>query len=741
MAKIFEKSRIIILTLMLALSVSALFSCTVPGSSSGTGEGGGNTEVDVPLGTAGLIYNSQTEINLIAADSSFPETKASSIAQAFRRTLGNRAHINFTDDIEALEHEIILGESNRDVSRTAYAYLDQIMESYHEEHGGYVLYSDGSSLALAYTDEVTNHHLEDIIADLLAMAEQTSLVYEEGIVSTKIYDLYKIYEQEDKERQDAAFALLEEQTNAEVAAAVKELYQQTFDDDIISWLANLYEPRSCICDNYVDGVQVCLHPTDLNGNYICSNGGFYYSNSARNTYGYLPDVESTYQALVFLEMTGMLAEHEDSFGVFLDGQFKSDILAFVKGLQIENGYFYHPQWTVEATNENWDRVSRDLMWSVAILQKTGERPYYTTPTGSLTGTGKPKATSSMLTGRLGSSQVLAVSKVVATSGALPSHLQSVSAFEQYLAKFKLDVFGSGYAAANELAAQVDQLVAANKNLNGALKPVLFKWFEEKHNPKNGLWRDETDFDGLNTAFKALMVYSAFNMPFTYADKAAESAIYVLSSGEKPGHVCGVYNTWYDIAGLVGNIRAHHPDVANRDLYADQILEKVREIAPTAIRNTIKNTLIFRKSDAGNSGSFSYFEDHCSETSQGMPVAVRKNEGDVNASLICSGGLVDHISKALGVDLPPIFGTRQLAEFMDIINANTYSLKDVLPDDDPADFDDEELGEKTALVGTAVSSGGSALVDVDPKNPNNQVLHFRSLAKSGAWDAVTIKIIP
>jgi len=725
---------------LILLIILSLFGCQIGGggggNSGGAGNGGSGGEVsgeDVPLGTKGLIFNSQTDLKLILADERLPAEQLNDLVWAFTDNLGERLGVAFDTSDAKAEHEIIIGETDREISKVALGRLEVIMsEEGGEGYGGYVLYSDGSSLALVYTDELTNHHVEGILKEITEWASKPSLVKKRGVVSSELFNMYEIYEELDEERRAAEFALLEQSTSPEIAKALSDLYYALYTDDIISWLANLYEPRKCVCDNYVNGVQVCLHPVDENGKDLCHNGGFYYSNSARNTLGFLPDVESTYQALSFLEMTGMLDSFGENFGSFVSGQLKADIVAFTKGLQNEDGYFYHPQWTVEESRSNWARVSRDLMWSEAILTKFGSSPYYRTPTGSMSGSGGRPAAVSSLTEKLGASPASAVSCVIAASSALPEHLRSAMAFEKYLSGFTLDVFGSGYYAANELAAQVEQLVSADKALNGALKPLIFDFFEEKHNPQNGLWRAETDYDGLNTLFKALMVYSAFGEPFNYAEAAAESAIAVLSSDEVPGHVCGMYNTWYGIAGLISNIRAHHP-ASNRAEIADSIQKRVIEIAPAAIANTAKFTNLFKKED----GSFSYFSDHCSETSQGMVVSLRRNEGDVNASTICTGGMMDHMGMALGVKLPSIFGLRQLAEFTDIIESNGYSLKDELPPDVTVKFEDEEIGSEAEGVKAAVASGGSCLVAEDPKNSNNKVLNFRSLANRGAWDAVYI----
>ena len=103
--------------------------------------------------------------------------------------------------------------------------------------------------------------------------------------------------------------------------SLSQLYT-IYPEKLISWFANLYDP----------GI-----------------GGYYYSNSARNTEGYLPDADSTFQALSFISGSGMGYTEIDGFRSYselLPEWMKEQIVSFIKGLQNPNGYFYHPQWGV-----------------------------------------------------------------------------------------------------------------------------------------------------------------------------------------------------------------------------------------------------------------------------------------------------------------------------------------------------------------------------------------------------------
>ena len=66
----------------------------------------------------------------------------------------------------------------------------------------------------------------------------------------------------------------------------------------VKWLADLYDPES---------------------------GGFYYSNSAKNNVGYLPDLESTSEALSLIELmlSGYGGTLTDYFGEEIAGKFVS----------------------------------------------------------------------------------------------------------------------------------------------------------------------------------------------------------------------------------------------------------------------------------------------------------------------------------------------------------------------------------------------------------------------------------
>ena len=97
---------------------------------------------------------------------------------------------------------------------------------------------------------------------------------------------------------------------------MRELYD-VFDESIYIWMAGLWDR---------------------------DRGAFYYSESARDTHLYLPDIESTAQILKFLNVSGMLRRAEGECIMRIPSKMRESIVNFARSLQDPDGYFYHEQW-------------------------------------------------------------------------------------------------------------------------------------------------------------------------------------------------------------------------------------------------------------------------------------------------------------------------------------------------------------------------------------------------------------
>ncbi len=377
----------------------------------------------------------------------------------------------------------------------------------------------------------------------------------------------------------------------EVVKALSEHYA-IYNEGLLTWLGDLYDPKI---------------------------GGFYYSKSGRHTDDprFLPDIESTNQATNLLSQAGALESMND-----LPEEMRAKMAEFVCSLQSdEDGYIYHPQW---GKNIKDSRRGRDMMWACHMAGKLGIKLPYKTANERLSEALKNSKTEE--------------EKKNAVS-ALPEHLCSEEAFLEYVKTYNWT--NGGYQAGNNLAAQIDQIVAAG------LADCACEFLSSVQNKENGLWGDSVCFGSVNGVFKISYVYNGAKRLMPYAGKAAIAAMECITRFEEETvHVCSLYNTWYTVINLIGNMRRYGDDAVQKE--ADEIVKELLLRAPEAIRASTKKITEFQKPD----GSFSYYKHNTACESQGALVAVPKpeggqpDEGDVNASVISSTSLTGNIYAAL-----------------------------------------------------------------------------------------------
>lgn len=371
-----------------------------------------------------------------------------------------------------------------------------------------------------------------------------------------------------------------------------KLLMKCYDERILEWLANLWDPEI---------------------------GGFYFSNSARDTEGYLPDIESTAQAANYLLNTNVIKGSKKSF----PQKMKEGLLSFAKSLQDpEDGFFYHPQW---GKNVSISRRGRDLSWSLDIIGSLGGTPNYPTPI------------------------TRAESKETTT---LPPHLCSTDAFCEYLEA--MDLATDSYSIGNLLQSQTIQIKAAGTEYSD----ILFDWLERNQRPDNGVWQEAVNYHGANGLMKICLMYSAFKRPLPHAARAMEYSVNVAMSDTFIYFCCQFYNPLVNLSILLDSLKQSGDAAAYDSAYA-----KLIELAPGLIKRTREKVMTCKRED----GSFSYNYDATSYTSQGAPVALYGAvEGDVNGTCISSFGTVSRLAKALGVPSPPIYCQKDADAFLDLI---------------------------------------------------------------------------
>ena len=412
---------------------------------------------------------------------------------------------------------------------------------------------------------------------------------------------------------EATYAEVKDKIGEEALLEIKKLYD-VFDEKIYIWLAGLWDREA---------------------------GAFYYSESARDTHLYQPDIESTAQALRFLNTSGMIRPGEGNYIMRIPESIREKIINFAHSLQDPDGYFYHPQW---GKNISVSRRGRDLCWGKNILAEAGETPRYPLPTQK-SADGKKSAS-------------------------LPEYLQDIEKFKEYLAE--MDLCTRSYYVGNIIESTMAQISAAGSEF----EEYLIWWLNSQNREDNGLWEEEVCYTSVNGLMKMAGNYPHLKIPLPNAAASLESAMKAALSDERMTFVCEVYNPWAAI-GSIFRANKHTEDPTAVEALRSQLIEKT----PALINKTREKIAYFRKED----GSYSYFRRMSCAVSQGAPAAVpRTNEGDVNATTICVGSTVRSMREALKIPVIPIFAPEdgdlffELLECADKIEKTRY-IGDTFPE--------------------------------------------------------------
>lgn len=649
--------------LALTITLLSVISCSKEENNDNTGYADGN-----------YIYAKGSELTLVVPNGSLTDGNFSDVTYE----LSSITNYHTTDGSgEKTEHEIVFGKSNRAVSLEAYRLLG-LQDRLSNEYLGYVIYSDGSSIAVAYDEPLYGLTIaEDAAIDTLVeqyIKGRSTLKLDNGHKQSVSFNAIEYQKARDEiykeERWQSAKSILTSKCGAELAEKIiytlKNYYNLTDTQKLVSWLADLYD---------------------------ASTGGFYYSNSGRNNEGFLPDLESTYQALSFLDSIG-LSSWAGGIHNLLPDSMKQQMVKWVKGLQdSENGYFYHPQWGKETTDTALSRRGRDLQWAEHILNLFGAKPTYDTPNG-IKGDGivvgdNVAEPTSKLTHKLGSlSPVLAVSHVVWASdidAGVAEHLKNDKSFIDYLNGLDIDKPDNSYSVGNTLESQATQIVARDKVLKErgesySLVDILYDFLCEKQNKESGMWEVDgsTDYAANNGLMKIGSTILKIERPIPNADIAIKGAFKCITNDQVPTSVCDVFNSWVSLRQCVDSLEKYsysNPAMAET---AAEMRQRTLSEAPELIDATVQKFSLFAKED----GSFSYLKGMTSYTSQGLPVAVEgTNEGDMNATGIAISSTIWHIYSILGLrDGVPLCYASDMLIFRITLDNQGAIVKNVVDDE-------------------------------------------------------------
>lgn len=679
------------------------------------------SESEAPVEQSNCLWSPKTETSIVF-DDDFDNDLILAISDHIYSVAGIFANFSKEADPTGNSRELIIGKIDSEVSRLAYEALEEKLDLQGAgEYSGFVIYGLNNSVAIAYTDAYVQddafYALTELFADDVAEVKK-------GILYSECEKTTAFIAEKRNELLSERFDELEEKLPEETVTALRNLYSSYYNEDLYIWAANLYDPEL---------------------------GAFYYSNSARNTEGFLPDLESTSQLLGYLLIrSGILVDYENDYTKAFSDEMLEKLANFVLDMQSEeDGFFYHPQWETDIT---LSRRGRDLKWATTILKALKVAPYYDTPDGLKGSIGAPGGVASVsLTESLRKSTVSAVSKVVPTS-AIPTHMKSEEAFKAYLDK--LDFAHKSYSVGNELNAQASQIKAAG------LSEFFIAYVTAIQNPENGTWEKELSYAAVNGLFKIGETVESLGGTINYIDKAFESATQMaltpeLTEGDN--HVCSIYNMWEVMVFLIDFAKEAYGDTA-----ANEMREIILENSVELIDTTAKKMSAFYR----DNGGFSFTPAGSAPESQGSPVAVEGSlEADVNASIILSTGTVYDIFAALGADFVPMYYSEDGEYFLDLVTNMQGVIKDPEPPFDgvtervatfsAGEYDTKyltnyyynQINEPT-VVGESyeddVRAGFDPITDyfvtADPTNEKNKVLKV-VCEKSRDFSPGTTKLVP
>lgn len=720
----YKKMKKILTMLLLLIMVFAVSSCQLllPDNGDQTDDGkneeenkeneGGNGEEEQKPEPDNLIFNKDSELYFVYNPEEFDFT-------SLEQRLYDFTNIGIyprpvTPDYEVQKHEIVLGTSGRQITKDAKMYLER-MDLKGEEETRYCIYSDGSSVAIVFDDDIGDFTVNLALDYFVNNYLSEEVCIPKGVVKSDCFDLYEYLGEQDTLYYEKYWKSVSEKLGEDgkaVVDALQSFYSLYEGEKIITWLMNLYDPSICVCHG-LDGDMECKK-----NNKYCGTGGFYYSNSARDNVGFLPDAESCAQALSIIGNCGITTGLKGyGYSAVVPKEMADQICRFIYNLQEPDGFFYHPQWEKNISDS---RRGRDLSWCNGILHTWNYGKKYTSAS---TYELLPEEN---MTDRLQGSKVEAVSKVISTAAvAVAPHLETLEAFEKYIRE-DLDIYNKSYSAGNSLSAQSAQIIARGPEYEELLMDILTEVYNYHG---NGTWHHKVNYYAINGVMKISGQFTSRRIRIPNVELTCRAAFAAIGSDEEVKDIVDIWNPWVAFNNCIDNIETCDGAEA-AEAMRNELLASYAE----AVIDTRDKLALFKKAD----GSFSYKQKSTSTTSQGAHVSVAGyDEGDVNATVIGTNNFTYELFQILPVGRVSFCRTKERLIFLNMVEDLTPIRKQGTSAeiDDPIDFDWDEVGY--APVDVAVSADGSdsergGKVIVDPReDKDGNVMQF--ISKKGAGD--------
>ena len=363
---------------------------------------------------------------------------------------------------------------------------------------------------------------------------------------------------------------------------------------------------------FYDGRKIAVWMANL---YDSEIGGFYYSNSARDHEGFMPDLESTVQLLSWMEANGAFPKPAREM---IPADIADKLVKFAKDMQSDvDGCFYHPQWRGQTVGVA--RSGRDIGWGNKLIKMFGARPDYDVPGGASGILGAPKGASA-------SADAAPMRQTVADFSSSEAYTRWVEEFNATIKE------NSGNAhAMNAMYSEIRGRGFVRETLDflDRIQDEVYAEQVAAGETPTGLWQKPVDYHAVWGLLKFMPFYNdAENgREIRYAKEIVATCVRVIALPPVGKYFMNdMMNQWRGIDSMLANVKKYHPELLE-DLYAI-----TRASAKELVDNSLAKIQPFKRED----GSFSYKQDgHSLANIYGTPISLGLEEGDVNATGLCS----------------------------------------------------------------------------------------------------------
>ena len=401
-------------------------------------------------------------------------------------------------------------------------------------------------------------------------------------------------------------------------------------------------------------------------------GGFYYSNSARDNEPFRPDLESTFQVISWLRANSATSDVNRLF----PNEIKAKIVDFAKGLQADDGYFYHPQWPHGTDNLQTDRYGRDLSWATDLINRfTVDRdgdgveekqyPNYCAPSGikceehAKNGGSCPSAIPLALRNSKSNS------KPAASVLEKPDYSSS-AAFTAWLERMNADIKNKPGLPSHYICALQDEIKANGYcvELLDYLERIQDEVYEEQMSrgeKPSGLWAYAPSLSLAMAIQKYVTFFNdeRFGRSLKYYKEAISTCIDIMliDCGDNSA-LNTLMNQWNSVAHIMSNVKKFHKD-------EPEIIEELYGMIRA--RGVELVSFINKALDEHRLGNGMFVTHHGKSMTPlyGVPVSMGERESDVNGEILVTT-LYRSVFLAFNYPVVPLCTEEDGENFVDII---------------------------------------------------------------------------